>query len=93
MQQRASQRLDSALAVARQAALTARGLVLHNGPAGQTLAALADTAACDLIVAAHEGHNALLQLLSGSLLPGLVTAAAVPVLVCRDRDRAGAAAG
>ena len=91
LQQRAAQRLGSALAAARQAALTARGLVLHSGPAGQTLAALADSAACDLIVAAHEGHNALLQLLSGSLLPGLVTAAAVPVLVCRDRADAATA--
>ena len=38
---------------------------------------------CDLIVAATEGRNAVMRILSGSVLPGLITAATVPVLVCR----------
>ncbi len=85
LRQRATQRLEHALAAARQAGLGARGLVLDSGPTGHRLAALADEAGCELIVVAHEGHNAVLRLLSGSPMPGLVTAAAVPVLVCRDR--------
>jgi nucleotide-binding universal stress UspA family protein len=42
---------------------------------------------CDLIVVATEGRNALLRLLTGSVIPGLITASPVPVLVCKDRPR------
>jgi len=38
---------------------------------------------CDLIVVATEGHNAVMRLLTGSVIPGLITVATVPVLVCR----------
>jgi nucleotide-binding universal stress UspA family protein len=46
---------------------------------------------CDLIVVASEGRNALVRLLTGSIIPGLITASTVPVLVCRSC--AGASAG
>lgn len=39
---------------------------------------------CDLIVVGAENRNALMRLLSGSLVPGLITASSVPVLVCKD---------
>ena len=39
---------------------------------------------CDLIVVGAEGRNALIRLLTGSIVPGLITAASVPVLVCKD---------
>lgn len=39
---------------------------------------------CDLIVVGTEGHNALVRLLTGSIVPGLITAASVPVMVCKD---------
>lgn len=45
---------------------------------------------CDLIVVGTEGHNAVVRLLTGSIVPGLISVATVPVLVCRD---AGAARG
>ena len=38
---------------------------------------------CDLIVVATEGRNAVMRLLTGSVIPGLITGATVPVLVCR----------
>lgn len=40
---------------------------------------------CDLIVVGTEEHNAVVRLLSGSIVPGLISAATVPVLVCRER--------
>lgn len=39
---------------------------------------------CDLIVVGTEGKNALVRLLTGSIVPGLITAASVPVLVCKE---------
>ena len=45
---------------------------------------------CDLIVAATEGRNAVMRILSGSVLPGLSTSATVPVLVCRPEGTARA---
>ncbi len=38
---------------------------------------------CDLIVVATHGQNSVMRLLTGSVVPGLITKAAVPVLVCR----------
>ncbi len=46
---------------------------------------------CDVIVVASEGRNAIVRLLTGSIIPGLITASPVPVLVCRNC--AGASAG
>lgn len=43
---------------------------------------------CDLIVVATDGHNAVMRILSGSVIPGLITAATVPILICRDSDDA-----
>lgn len=43
---------------------------------------------CELIVVATEGRNAVMRILSGSVLPGLITAATVPVLVCRPEGAA-----
>jgi len=52
---------------------------------------------CDLIVVATEGDNAVMRILNGSIIPGLITASPVPVLICRkmaiqnsDRRRARA---
>ena len=47
---------------------------------------------CDLIVVATEGRNAVMRLLTGSVIPGLITIAPVPVLICRpsESDLAGA---
>lgn len=49
--------------------------------------AVADAAVkrhCDLIVVGTEEQNAVVRLLSGSIVPGLISAATVPVLVCRE---------
>jgi nucleotide-binding universal stress UspA family protein len=50
---------------------------------------VADAAAlhhCDLIVVGTEGRNALVRLLMGNIVQGLITAASVPLLVCKELD-------
>lgn len=39
---------------------------------------------CDIIVVGTEGRNAVVRLLTGSIVPGLISQATVPVLVCRE---------
>lgn len=45
----------------------------------------ARAARCDLITLATEGSNAVVRLLTGAIVPGLVTQSPVPVLVCKPR--------
>jgi hypothetical protein len=66
--------------------LSARGKSLPAGIAAKDIAGMAVDEACDLIVVGHRGRNAVMRLLSGSLVPGLITAAAIPVLICRDAE-------
>lgn len=40
---------------------------------------------CGLIVVSSVGSNAVVRLLTGSVIPGLITQATVPVLVCPQR--------
>ena len=39
---------------------------------------------CSLIVVASAGSNAVMRLLTGSVIPGLITHSPIPVLVCRE---------
>jgi nucleotide-binding universal stress UspA family protein len=39
---------------------------------------------CDVIVVASAGRNAVMRLLSGSVIPGLITLSTIPVLVVRQ---------
>lgn len=39
---------------------------------------------CDLIVVGTEGSNAVMRILNGSIIPGLISVATVPILICRD---------
>jgi nucleotide-binding universal stress UspA family protein len=41
----------------------------------------------DVIVVASEGRNALMRLLTGSVIPGLITASPIPVLICKPRAK------
>lgn len=82
-----SQRLlASASATATRAGLTARGISLPAGTSAKDIARMAVDQACELIVVAHRGSNAVMRLLTGSLIPGLITAAATPVLICREPE-------
>lgn len=72
---------------AAKAGLRATTMSLPAGTAAKDLARLAVERACELIVVAHRGRNAVMRLLTGSLVPGVITAAATPVLVCREPER------
>lgn len=74
--------LAAALASARKAGIEARATTLSALHADQRVAEAALEQGCDLIVVATDGRNAVARLISGSLIPGLITASSVPVLVC-----------
>lgn len=81
----ANRALDEAAEVAKAA-----GVLWHRslGSGDDDAKCIIDTAVqrgCDLIVVASEGRNALMRLITGSAVPGLITASPVPVLVCKQR--------
>lgn len=84
LQEQSQQMLAAAEAKASAAGVRARSLSLPASHAGREIALLAAEQDCDLIVVATEGRNAVVRLLSGSVIPGLVTAAQMPVLICRE---------
>lgn len=78
---------ERALAAAERAGVAARIDALATAaPSAQEIAAHAHILGCHLIVVASEGRNAVTRLLAGSLAPRLITAATMPVLICRDRE-------
>lgn len=69
----------------------ALGLARQEGVSAQTfsvasphlIAQAAQSQSCDVIVVANTGHNAVVRLLIGDIVPMLITESSVPVLVCR----------
>jgi nucleotide-binding universal stress UspA family protein len=86
MEQASQRMLALAKGAARRNGTSARSISLPAGRGGPDLASVAVEQECDLIVVATEGRNAVMRLLSGSVIPGLITAATVPVLICRDLE-------
>ena len=79
--------LAAARAVADKAGVHAR---VAKGDAEDPARSIADAARrrhCDVIVVASAGRNALLRLLTGSVIPALITASPIPVLICKQRAR------
>jgi nucleotide-binding universal stress UspA family protein len=81
LRQRSLQRL--AAAAAQVQGLPVQTQLLAVGPPGRAVAEAAQSLGCNLIVVAHHGRNAVMRILSGSVVPGLVTAASVPVWLVR----------
>lgn len=86
IQSQSQRLLASACRLAARMGLTARGTSLPAGMTAKDIASMAVDEACDLIVLGHSGSNAVMRLLTGSLIPGLITAAAIPVLICREPE-------
>lgn len=78
---------DKLLAAARVAADKAQVMSRGIAWSGEDdVAGIVETAQrhrCELIVVASEGRNAVMRLLTGSVIPGLITASPIPVLVCK----------
>ncbi|MBL8308491.1 MAG: universal stress protein [Rubrivivax sp.] len=81
IQRHAQRVLDAAVHAAEAAGLKARGTCLPAGTTAREVAELAAREACEPIVVAHGGSNAVVRLLSGSLIPGLITSATGSVLI------------
>jgi nucleotide-binding universal stress UspA family protein len=90
-------RADGQRLLGAAAALADRAGVMHRcafgkGPDDATsIVEAARRRRCDLVVVASEGRNALMRLMTGSVIPGLITSAPMPVMVCKggDAPRAG----
>lgn len=82
--------LAAAAAVADEAGVMHRG-ALGEGPDDTTcIAEAARKRRCDLVVVASQGRNAVVRLMTGSVIPGLISLAPMPVMVCRGGDEPSA---
>lgn len=74
----------AARVVADRAGVRSFSAVAEGHDDGATVAAAGVRLECDLIVAASHRSNAVMRLLRGSLVPGLITRSQVPVLIVKD---------
>ncbi|MCY7314814.1 MAG: universal stress protein [Rubrivivax sp.] len=88
----ADKQLSAAEKVAERAGVVSQRATGSGDDDAHCIADAARKRRCDLIVAASEGRNALLRLLTGSVIPGLITSSPVPVLVVKESGRSTAAA-
>ena len=82
--------LAAACELAEQAGIHCLSAVGFSADAAQCVADAARRKHCNLIVVGTEEKNAVLRILTGSIVPRLISVASVPVLVCRE---AGSASG
>jgi nucleotide-binding universal stress UspA family protein len=80
-----AQLLDRARNQAERLGVAARTVAIDALDVADGIARRAREEGADVIVVACEPVNAVVRLLNGSLVPGLVTAATMPVVICRDR--------
>jgi nucleotide-binding universal stress UspA family protein len=82
-QRNAEQMMASAMARAKEAGVACRQEIVQGPEDEQTVLELAQRLGCGLIVVASSGHNAIVRLLSGSVIPGLITQSTIPLLIVR----------
>ena len=80
-----AQLLDRARDEAQRQGVPARTVAIDALDVADGIARRASEEGADVIVVACEPVNAVVRLFNGSLVPGLVTTATVPVVICRDR--------
>jgi nucleotide-binding universal stress UspA family protein len=88
---RSERLLAAAARVARRRGVASTGVLGHDFNESDCVLDAAAQHRCGLIVVASEGQNALVRLVSGNVIPRLITASAVPVLVCQGNPRRAAA--
>ena len=84
--------LAAAKVIADKAGVSSRGAKGSSEDPAQSIIDAARRRRCDVIVVASQGRNALLRLLTGSVIPALITASPIPVLVCKEQHRRFSAA-
>ena len=83
VRQDAERRLQAADESARHAGVRVQTRITDGLDPVDCIAQTAEAMRCDLIVVGSAGQNAVMRLLTGSVIPGLITRASMPVLVCR----------
>jgi nucleotide-binding universal stress UspA family protein len=76
--------LAAASELAERAGVQSHRAIGTGNDDAQCVSDAADKRHCDLSVVATEERNAIMRILNGSIIPGLITVATVPVLICRD---------
>lgn len=79
----ASKILHAASATAETAGVTSHRAMGSGVDDAHCVADAARIRHCDLIVVASERRNAVMRLITGNIIPGLITHSGVPVLVCQ----------
>lgn len=79
--------LSKAHARAVKFGIEAEGLLAAGDDDAQCIAQASRRHRCSVVVVGTEGRSALLRLMSGSVIPGLITHCTVPVLVCRPDEK------
>lgn len=78
----AKQKLACAAELAEREGIFSLGATGQDADAAMCVALAAQNRHCQLIVVATERKNAVMRMISGSIVPRLLTVATVPVLVC-----------
>ena len=81
---KARQRLADASASAARAGVHSTCALESGADDAQCVVSAARRRRCDLIVVASAGRTAVMRLLTGSVIPGLISRSPVPVLVVRQ---------
>jgi nucleotide-binding universal stress UspA family protein len=84
----ADKALKAACALCDRAGVVSKSVTGSGEDDARVIVEAARKRRCDFIVVASEGRIALLRLLTGSVIPGVITASPVPVLVCKAPARA-----
>jgi len=79
--------LRVAAGLAQEAGVACSQEVVQGPEDAATVLQMAQTQGCQLIVLASAGQNAVVRLISGSVIPGLITLSPMPLLICRGVPR------
>lgn len=79
---KAAQKLAEAAEIAETEGVYSHRIVGVNDDPGRRVAEAAQSRHCQMIVVATEKKNAVMRLISGNIVPRLISLASVPVLVC-----------
>ncbi len=79
--------LNQAHALAMKMGVESQGMLSEGNDDARCIAQAAKRQKCGVVVVGTEGRNAVLRLLSGSVIPGLITHCPVPVLVCKQGEK------
>ncbi|MFZ4288572.1 universal stress protein [Variovorax sp. HJSM1_2] len=84
--------LHAASAIAESAGVRSQSITATAADDAHCVADATKQHQCDLIVAGTENRNSVMRILTGSIVPGLITLAPTPVLICHATEADLAAA-